>query len=128
MTEGMEALTTAALALALDAATLRHQAIAANIANANTVGYVPVEVSFESQLEEAREALRSHWRLDASSLLGVEPVLVMTPADAAGLPAKVMLDVEVAAMARNAVHYQALVKGLSKHYAILSAAVSDGKK
>jgi flagellar basal body rod protein FlgB len=39
-----------------------------------------------------------------------------------------MLDVEVAGMAQNAAHYQALLKAVSKYQAILSAAVSDGKR
>ncbi len=125
MTEGLEAITTAALSIALDAAALRHQAIAANIANAGTEGYVPVKVSFEEQLEEARQALQSRGRLDASSLAGVQPALEPV---SLGVAPKIMLDAEVADMSANTVHYQALVKGLSRHYAILSAAVSDGKK
>jgi flagellar basal-body rod protein FlgB len=128
MTEGLEAITTAALGLALDAASLRQQAIAANIANADTAGYVPLRVSFEAQLEDARRAMESHGFLDAASLADVEPTVESVEPDASGLPPKIMLDVEVAEMARNAVHYQALLKGLSRHYAVLSAAVSDGKK
>jgi flagellar basal-body rod protein FlgB len=128
MTDGIEAITTAALGLALDAASLRQQAIAANIANAQSVDYTPVAVSFESQLEDARASLRTHGRLDAASLAGVQPRIDSVPPDAMGLPPKVMLDAEVAEMARNSVHYQALVKGLSKHYALLAAAVTEGKR
>ncbi len=129
MTEGMEAITTIALGLALDAASLRQQAIAANIANANTAGYVPLSVNFESQLEDARHALQSRGRLDSNSLVGVAPRFeVNAEIGAFGLSPKVMLDVEVAHLAQNAVQYQALIKGLSKHYAILSTAASDGKK
>jgi flagellar basal-body rod protein FlgB len=46
-------------------------------------------------------------------------------ADVAG---PVQLDMEVARMAQNAVHYQALLKGIEKQYAILSTAIADGKK
>lgn len=128
MTDGIEAVTTATLALALDAATLRQQAIAANIANANTPGYAPVRVQFEAQLEDARRALELGGRVDPAALEGIAPSLESAPLDEAGLPAAVLLDVEVADMARNAVHYQALLKGLSTHYALLAAAVGDGKK
>ncbi|MNR57844.1 flagellar basal body rod protein FlgB [compost metagenome] len=48
--------------------------------------------------------------------------------DEQGNVAQVQLDVDAAEMARNAVHYQALVKGLSRHFSILSMAVSDGKR
>jgi flagellar basal-body rod protein FlgB len=128
MTEGLESITTAALGLALDAAALRQQALASNIANAGTLGYVPLRVNFEAQLEEARSALRVRGLLDASSLAEVRPVLERVSHGELGMPAKAMLDQEVASMSQNAVHYQALVRGLSRHYAILSAAVSDGKK
>jgi flagellar basal-body rod protein FlgB len=128
MTEGLEAITTAALGLALDAASLRQQAVAANIANANSVDYVPLSVNFEAQLEDARRALETQGRLDATSLAGVRPRLEALPLDGTGLPPKVLLDAEVASLSQNAVHYQALVKALSKHYALLSAAVSEGKR
>jgi flagellar basal-body rod protein FlgB len=128
MTEGIEAITTAALGLALDAAALRQQAISANIANAETEGYVPVRVSFEDQLEEARQVLDGRGRLDVASLAGVQPRLEPLAATGSGLPPKIMLDVEVADMTANAVQYQALIKGLTKHYAILMAAITDGKK
>lgn len=129
MTEGMEAVTTIALGLAMDAASLRQQAIAFNIANADTVGFKPLQVDFEAQLEDARMALQDQGHLDAASLAGVEPRLEVSARPATlGLAPKVMIDLEVAHMAQNAVQYEALAKGLSKHFAILSAAVSDGKK
>jgi flagellar basal-body rod protein FlgB len=129
MTHPIEAVTATALGLALDAASMRQQATAANIANANAAGYVPVSVDFESQLEDARRALASGSRMDMSSLSDVAPRLESAlQSDPLGLSPRVLLDVEVGRMAQNAVHYQALVKGLSRHYAILSTAVSDGKK
>lgn len=128
MSQGIEAITSAAVALALDAAGMRQQAIASNIANASTEGYVPLRVSFESQLEDARRALETRGRLDATALTGVQPRMELVPVDEMGMPAKVMLDAQVADMAQNAVHYQALVRGLSKHYGILSAAVNEGKR
>lgn len=127
MTEGMEAITTQALSLALDASTLRHQVLAQNIANANTLDYVPQRVSFESQMEEVVRGMQSRGSIDPKALSAVqfrmEPVI-----DANGQPGKVQLDSEMADVARNAVHYQALVKGLSRHFAILNSAVNDGKK
>ena len=129
MTEGIEAITTKAISLALDAASLRQQAISANIANSNTPGYIPVFVDFESQMEDARMALQNQGCLDAASLQGVVPRLYQTATSfEAGISPKVMLDMEVAKLSQNAVHFQALVRGLSKHFEIMSSAVSDGKK
>ncbi len=129
MTEGLEAVTSAALALALDAASMRQQVHATNIANAATPGYGPLRVSFEAQLDEVRAELSARGRLtDASILAEVEPTLEEAPREAGGLLPQVQLDVEVAAMSQNAAQYQLLLKALSKHYAVLAAAVSDGKK
>jgi len=123
----IEVITTTVMALALDAASLRHQAIATNIANANTLGYVPKRLNFDAQLSEARRALQMQGSIDPQTLafmrLELEPVL-----QANGQPATVQLDTEMADMAQNTVQYQALIKGLSRHMALLSAAVNDGKK
>lgn len=125
MTQGIEAITTAALSLALDAASLRHQAIAANIANHATEGYVPLKLDFESQLASARRGLEAG--LDEHTLsevkLQLQPVM-----DENGAPARVQLDAEMADMARNAVQFQALARGLNRHFAILALAASEGKK
>ena len=127
MTDGIEAITRSALALALDAASLRQQAIATNIANANAIGYVPQRVNFEAQLGELRRTLEQGGVIDAFALDQVRP-RIESAVDGFGVPAQVQLDVEAAEMARNAVQYQALIKGLSRQFDILSMAASDGKK
>ena len=124
MTLPIESITTAALTLALDAASLRHEVLASNIAHANTPGYRPLAVNFESQLEEARLALFNHGRLDAAALADVVPTLEKRDP----LTSQVALDVEALHLAQNGVQFQALLKGLNRHYQILSAATSDGKK
>jgi flagellar basal-body rod protein FlgB len=127
MTEGLEAITTAVVSLALDAATLRQQAISANIANAHTAGYIRQEVSFERQLDDARRDLRAHGTLDPFALGGIQPRIEPMSATANGAT-EVKLDMEMADIARNTVHYQSLVKGLARHFGILSSAISEGKK
>jgi flagellar basal-body rod protein FlgB len=128
MTEGIEAITSAALGLALDAAGLRQQAIASNIANANVDGYLPLSVNFDAQLDDARQALNASGRLQAGSLVGVAPRLEQGIVRGTfGRSTGVQLDVEVAHLAENGLQYQALVKGLSKHYEMLTLAVKDGK-
>lgn len=127
MVHSLESLTTATVSLALDAAARRQQAIAANVAHANTEGYAAVRVSFESQLAEARQSLRDRGSVQPADLAGVRAELHST-ADAGGGPVRVQLDLEMAEMARNAVHYQALAQGLSRHLAMLAAAAGDGRK
>lgn len=127
MLDGIEAITTAALGKALDVASQRQQVIAANIANANTVGYVPQRLSFEDQMDDVRRGLQAGKSLDAYALAAMQPHL--TPViDASGQVAKVQLDEEVAALSQNSVQYQALIKGLNRHMSILGIAVTEGKR
>ena len=127
MFAGIEAMTTATLSLALDAASLRQQAIASNIANADVIDYTPQEVAFETQLAQARDGLRRNGSVDAFSLADVQ--LKMTPmANPSHQQVRSPLDAEVAKLAQNTLHYQALIKGLNKHFALISSAISEGKK
>jgi len=125
MIDGIEAVTTSAVALALDAASLRQQAIAANIANANAVGYTRQQVSFEDQLGAARRSLASDGSIDGMALAAVRP-RIEAASHADGVP--VQLDVEVGQLAQNGLQYQALIKGLNRQFAILNSAVSDGRR
>lgn len=127
MAENIEALTTATLALAMDAANLRQQAIAANIANHATQGYVPQKLDFAGHMEEVRRSIASTGTVDPAALgavrLQLQPVL-----DVHGQPGKVRLDAEMADMAQNAVQYQVLARTLNRHFAVLATAVSEGKR
>lgn len=130
MTEGIEAITQTSLSLALDAASLRHQVISNNIANSSAEGFIPMQVKFSTQMEEARRQLSEGRLLDRSHLAAMaESSNALEPAPIGpSLTQQVRLDSEVAQMAQNAVHYQALLKGLSRHMGIMSLAVADGKR
>lgn len=130
MTQSIEAVTVASLSMALDAASLRQQAIASNIANAATQGYVPLQPSFSSQMVQARRQLDQGQLLSASQVdaLAQESLRLEARRDSTGQPVSVQLDSEVAQMAHNAIHYQALLKGLSQHMSLLSFAATDGKR
>ncbi len=127
MNQGVEAVTTASLSLALDAASLRQQVIAANIANAGSVGFVPRRVSFEAQFADNLRALQNGSTAarppTAELQVRIEPDL-----GANGQPRDVHLDTEVASLAQNSLHYQALIRGLNRHLSIMASAVSEGKR
>lgn len=126
MVPGIEGVTTAALSLALDAASLQHRVLAANVANVNTPGYVPMRLRFAARIEDGA-ARRATAATDPASMFAVR--MSLQPAlDASGAAATVQPDQEVAAMSENALHYQALAAALDKHLSILSSAVSDGKR
>ncbi|WP_332826884.1 flagellar basal body rod protein FlgB [Ramlibacter sp.] len=127
MAWNIDAITTAALSAALTAGASRQAAVASNIANAGTEGYVPLRLAFDATLEDARAALLERGSLDPSHISAMrgrlEPVL-----DAAGVPTRVQLDAEMAELAGNSVHFQALLQGLSRHLSILAIAAADGRK
>jgi flagellar basal-body rod protein FlgB len=129
MGNSIEAATVGAVSLALDAATLRHQAIAANISNASTPGYQPLRVNFEQQLDALRSSLERGGGIDSSLLAAVQPSVereqAVTSTDGSSA---VALDMEVAKLSQNTVHYQALLRALNRQFAILATAINEGKR
>ena len=118
-TPSIDALTVPALSAALDAALVRQQVIAHNIANAHTEGFRPQRVSFDVSLAAAHSQ-------QAAPQVSVD-ARIETPAGLS-IDGAVRLDAEVAAMAQNHAHYQALVKALNRHLSVLAIATSDGKR
>lgn len=117
MSSILESTSIAYLSAAMDAAAIRHSVIATNIANANTSGYTAQSVSFEV-------ALGTAWQSGASrgASVKLEPTLFFNSHGA------VQIDGEMAAMAQNSAHYQVLARALNRELAVMSMAVSDGKR
>lgn len=124
----IDPVTLSALGAALDAASLRQRVGAANIANVHTAGYVPVRVQFESLMPSAVAALDRGGRLDprflAAARLTNAPSETRVPYGANA----VSIDQEVAGLARNALHFQALVKSLNGQVALIDSALTDGRR
>ena len=91
--------------LALDAAVLRHNAIAHNIANLHSEGYVQLGVRFDARLAAARRAR------------AVRPELVLETTQSTHL------DSEMVKLAQNTLHYQALLRALGRQMAIVGDAI-----
>ena len=108
---------------ALDAGALRQAVHAHNVANAGTPGHQPFQVVYEHRLDSVREALRAGRaaQIDVREI----PSAQVVRDDTAG---PVSLDTEVAAMSRDALHYQALTNALGRHYALLGLAISEGRR
>jgi flagellar basal-body rod protein FlgB len=119
---GNEVTPLAALGAALDAATVRQHVVASNIANANVPGYTPMSVSFSVHMESS-PALGFISGNRAKLEVSASPRL-----DANGQPMSVRIDDEVAVASQNALHYQALIKGLNRYLGLLGSAISEGKR
>lgn len=118
--------TTALMRMALDAAQMRHRVHVTNIANASVPEYTPVRLDFGDALSRARAELASP--SGQPELQALDPVAVPAT-DSRGQPlGSVELDVEMADMVQNTMAYQVMLKGLAKHFSILSMAASDGRR
>lgn len=106
---------------AIDAATLRQQVIAHNLANANTPGFKRSRVDFESQLAQAMAAGRGP---DA-----VTPTIVQET-DSIGRPDGNNVDAEAESvkMAINQIWYSALTRQMSDHFARLRTVITEGRR
>ncbi|WP_426104786.1 flagellar basal body rod protein FlgB [Massilia sp. TSP1-1-2] len=114
---------TALLSLALDAAGMRQQAIAHNIANANTPGYRRASVSFESRMVQMTADLPRGAAPSLTDLSTLRPVLEL--ADAAE---PVQLDREMTELSETVLHQQALLKALNKQFELIGMAINEGKR
>jgi flagellar basal-body rod protein FlgB len=127
MIAGISGATKEAVMLALDAASLRHQAIANNIANASTPGYTPLKVNFEEQLAAFRQAMDGSDTEAHGALQGVKGFIEEDLAAAGRGASNVMLDMEVVKLSQNVVHYQSLLRALGNQMSLISAAINEGK-
>jgi flagellar basal-body rod protein FlgB len=119
--------TTALVRLALDAASMRHLALANNIANAESPGYAPQRVNFEAQLSQVRQAMAGQRPLQAADIAAVRPVIETSAPRGPG-PAPQVLDQAMADVAQNTLHYQALLRALSRYGSIMGMAVDEGRR
>jgi flagellar basal-body rod protein FlgB len=119
--------TTALVRLALDAASMRHLTLANNIANAESPGYAPQRVNFEAQLTQVRQALAAQRPLQASDLAGVRPEVEQAAVRGAASAAQ-SLDLGMVQVAQNTLHYQALLRALSRFGSIMAMAVDEGRR
>lgn len=116
--------TTALLSMAIDAAVMRQQAIAQNIANASTPGYQRVSVSFESRLAAMATDLPKGAAPSLADLSNYRPAFEY----ASGPSTPVALDMEMADMSETVLHHQALMKALGKHLELVGLAINEGKR
>jgi flagellar basal-body rod protein FlgB len=114
---------TTLLGLALDAAGMRQQAIAHNIANVNTPGYRRASVSFEARMAQLIAGLPRGAAPSLAELSQLHPVLELAE-DAE----PVQLDRETMELSETVLHQQALLKALNKQFELIGLAINEGKR
>ena len=111
------------LSRTLDACALRQAVYSANIANADTPGYQPLEVSFEAELQKAAQVTSGvEWADQTQLLKTIEPAVVPAAMDT------VHLDQQMALMAKNALHYEQLLGAFQHSMSLLRMAVLEGRE
>ncbi len=139
---------TSMLERAADACTMRHRAIANNIANVNTPGYKAKDVVFEEKLKrylglegssggrtggriELARTNRGHIGSSRSGLggAGLEPEMVVNE-DTRIRPDgnNVDIDLEMAKLAENEIRYNSILSVIDRRFRILEYVISEGKR
>ena len=108
-----------ALERAMEGAGLRQQALAANIANANTPGYQRQDVDFHSALQGAMAAGEPTAALAAIKLQITQDAGTVVRADGGGID----IDAESAKLAANALEQQAAVAVMKARTNIMRSAM-----
>ena len=127
----------------MQAATLRHQVIANNLANVNVPGFQASEVSFEERLKQALEPPAAPVQLQGITTDPRHiPIPVVAPPPGAVTPTvnlittgvmrqdgnNVDAEAEMAKLAANQLWYQALVRSVGDEFSRLRTVIMEGRR
>jgi flagellar basal-body rod protein FlgB len=122
---------------ALDAAWLRNEVIAHNIANADTPVYKKYQVKFEDELKAAietsavkgKKTREKHIDIGARSIDEVSPQIIPTRDTKMRVDENnVDMDEEMTNLAKNTIMYNALVQKISSEFQRIKNAINEGRR
>lgn len=130
MIEGIGGVTSALVGVALDAALLRHEVIANNIANVDTPGFQAKRLSFEEHLRGyvSRTAPDQHAALLHDKIDWVKHAMHDSDSLVRSTGESVELDREMVSLTENTLRYQALLRAAGKNGEIMKMAVREGRR
>ena len=108
----------------LDAYAVRHKAIAENIANVDTVGYRPLTVNFEENLQNAMQTPGVTGLRTKAGHIGIGKQLIEIQETPANEAAPVDIEQEMADLAANQIRFEFTAKTLSRQYEMLRASIT----
>lgn len=118
---------------ALTADSMRHKVISNNIANVNTPGFKRSDVTFEEELSKALDSslqltVTHDKHIGKRQAFDVQPAVVAENNTSFRTDGNnVDIDREMADMAKNQIHYNALVQKIAGFYAGLKDVIREGK-
>jgi flagellar basal-body rod protein FlgB len=118
----------AAVAVALDALSMRQQSIAANLANVNTTGYRAGGVYFEEALRSAMRGAPDQPEETLQQLAELRDSVRSGDFTRTAQNSGVELDLELAHMSETVLRYQALIQGLGKYGSLAHMAITGEAK
>jgi flagellar basal-body rod protein FlgB len=119
--------TASVVGYALDGLSLRHSAIASNIANANSIGYRPLQVSFEDALVALVDR-GGAGSLSTAAVNGLPKPMVSEAAPTQLPTTENAVELQTVLLNQNVIQYQALIAGLNKYMSTVSVAINEGRK
>jgi len=129
MLDELSTLTSATVATALDALSVRQQLIAANLANAGSAGYSPARVDFETALRRELESGGDRSVLETlDALARLRAGLTEGHFTSRSEQQGVEIDLEMLRLNETVIRYQALIQGLGKYGSLTRMAISGEVK
>jgi flagellar basal-body rod protein FlgB len=120
-------LTSTALEKGLDGTTVRHRALANNIANIDTPGYQRTDVAFHEQLAAALASTNTDKA--QACLERVRPQATVDRTRFARIDGNTTsVETEMGELAKNTLEYEMDTQLLQNKFRMLRAAITDGKK
>jgi flagellar basal-body rod protein FlgB len=119
----------------LDYRSVKHQTVAGNLANVETPGYRPKELTFDEELRKAADKTKIRLKRTNPKHLGNDLALegkaafeVRTRVEPHRKPDELNIDREMADMLQNNVLYEATVRLLAKRFTALKSAIDAGRR
>lgn len=110
---------------ALDAAALRHEVIAHNLANVNTPGFKRQEVQFETQLSHALAQQNNPCSPGSTPLENVQPTVVTIPQTGSRADGNnVDIEAENVKLAENTLRFEALSQIMAGNFSGLKSVIT----
>jgi flagellar basal-body rod protein FlgB len=116
------------MGIALDAAMLRHDVIANNIANHDTPGFKTKRLRFEALFSDTIMQLKDENGTMLKSRIGLLRDSIQDGSMVVSENEPVELDREMVRLSENTLWYQAILKVASKHGELLRLAVNGGRQ
>lgn len=120
----IDSITPKLVGFALDGLSMRHQAIASNIANTDSVDYKPISVSFENQISDLRNNFYNTSTQNTD--FKFQPIISYASKSKKS-NGSTGIDMNTVQLNQNVIQYHALIKGMNHYVSTLLIAIKEGR-